>query len=209
MDRLARELGQSLGCPAPDLAVPLLAAYADLVQTWNARTNLTGARDGPALCEVLFADALVLADPAFISHGARIVDVGSGVGAPILPLLLVRPDLDATLVEPQRRRVAFLRTCVGTLGLAGRSRVVESRVSEQDPRVAGSPFDVALSRATLSPDRWLAMAFALASRALVLTAAAQPPPTPEGTRLLESRRYRLPRTGAPREVTLYGSAPEV
>ena len=40
------------------------------------------------------------------------IDVGSGAGAPALPFALLRPDVSLTLVEPLRKRIAFLRTAM-------------------------------------------------------------------------------------------------
>jgi len=181
-----------------------LAGFAELVARWNARIDLTAARTPEQLCEVLFADALVLRERALVPEGARVLDVGSGAGAPALPLALLRPDVSLVLVEPLHKRVAFLRTAVGTLdGLAGRVTVREARLDPARPSVTGAPFDVALARATFAPERWLPMGLALASRALVLTAAESAPAPPEGTTIAHETRYALPRTDAPRAITAY------
>ncbi len=151
---------------------------------------------------MLCADALVLAREALVPLRARLLDVGAGAGAPGLVLLLLRPDLDGTLLEPLRKRVAFLRTAVGALDLAGRARVVEDRLDPARPEVAGAPFDVALSRATFAPDRWLPLGLRLAKRALVLTAAAEPPAGPRARAVAEAR-YAIPSSGAARRITAY------
>ncbi len=196
VDSLARDLGR----PVPPDARDRLVAFAELVRTWNARMNLTAARTPEALGEVLFADALVLADRSLVPDGARFVDVGTGAGAPAVPLLLLRPDLTGVLVEPLRKRVAFLRTAVGGLDLAARARVAEAKVDPARPTVPGGPFDVALSRATLAPDEWLRVGLALAPRVLVLT-AQDPPSAPPGAAREPSIEYRLPSSGAPRRIT--------
>ncbi|MFW6050560.1 MAG: 16S rRNA (guanine(527)-N(7))-methyltransferase RsmG [Myxococcota bacterium] len=184
----------------PDAA---LARFADLVVRWGARTDLTSAQASTAPEEVLLLDARVLADPALVVEGARLVDVGAGAGAPAIPLAILRPDLEATLVEPRRRRVAFLRTAIGALALERRVRVVEGKVDPAQPAVPGMPFDVALSRATFAPERWLAVGGALAPRVLVMTAASEPPAPPAGWERVARRDYRVPSTGAPRAVSLY------
>jgi 16S rRNA (guanine527-N7)-methyltransferase len=63
-----------------------------------------------------------------IPAGATVVDLGSGAGLPGIPLLLARPDLNMTLVEPMRRRAEFLRECVQQLDL--RCVVVERPAQE-------------------------------------------------------------------------------
>ena len=182
------------------------ATSAANVRTWNAKMNLTAAREPGALAEVLFADALVLADAALVPVGVRFLDVGSGAGAPALPLLLLRPDLKASLVEPLRKRVAFLRTAVGALDLAGRARVLESRIDPAAPAATGGLADgdhgLALSRATLPPAEWLRVGLTLAPRVLVLT-AGEPPACPEGARVAAEVAYTLPSSGARRRVTAF------
>lgn len=172
------------------------ARYRELVKTWNARLNLTGARDDRALADVLFADAAVLADEALMPPGTHFVDIGAGAGAPSIPLLLLRRDLTATLVEPLRKRVAFLRTVIGTLDLVGRCTLLERKLD--GPPVEGAPFDLALSRATFAPDEWLERARAVSARAIVMVAAG---PLPQGA--LVERRYTLPHSEAPRALGLY------
>lgn len=168
-----------------------------LVKTWGAKINLVGAKDDASRADVLFADAAQLLDEALLPRGARFCDVGAGVGAPAIPVLLQREDLTATLIEPRRNRVAFLRTAIGSLGLVDRCEVLEQRLEAEPPR--GAPFDVAISRATFAPDEWLRRAPLLAPRAIVLVGAE---PLPEGDRLAE-RRYALPHAGTPRALGLY------
>jgi 16S rRNA (guanine527-N7)-methyltransferase len=200
-------LAEALRVPLAHDARQRLTAFAELVTRWNARIDLTAARTPEQLAEVLFADALVLADEALVPRSARVLDVGSGAGAPALPLALLRPDLSLVLVEPLRKRVAFLRTAIGSLeGLAGRVEVREGKLDPRAPQVAGAPFDVAMARATFAPDVWLPLALGLARHALVLTAAEEPPAAPEGARVAHEARYALPRTGAPRRITVYRAA---
>lgn len=136
---LIAEVARHVEHPIPsDGALDALARFSELVHTWSARMNLTGARDPEGLAEVLFTDAFALAGDALVAEGARVVDVGSGAGAPALPLALLRPDLTLELVEPLRKRVTFLRTALGSLGLAGRVRVHERRLEGPPSRALPS-----------------------------------------------------------------------
>src|SRR5687768_6614887 len=80
-----------------------LAAYVAQVANWNRKIDLTAAREPDTLAEVLLADACVLAAPGTIATQSRIVDVGTGAGAPIVAVLLLRPDLSAVCVEPLQK----------------------------------------------------------------------------------------------------------
>jgi len=179
-----------------------LTRYGELVAQWNARTNLTAAHAPRDLAGVLFADAFVLADEAFIPRGSRIIDVGAGAGAPSLPLLLLRPDVSATLVEPRRLRVAFLRTAIGTLDLAARATVLEEKIDPDRPQAPTVAHDVALSRATFAPAEWLAIGLRLAPRAIVLAAGADA--LPDGHRVAE-RSYTTGDPSVPRAAAAYSA----
>jgi len=93
----------------------------------------------------LIEDCLVLTDHL---GGARtVVDVGSGAGLPGLPLKIVRPELELTLVESDQDKAAFLVHACAALGLAGVD-IVARRAEEvgHDPRFREA-FDVATARA--------------------------------------------------------------
>ena len=129
--------------PLPSGTSESLAQYVALVDSWNRKLDLTGARTPSALVEVLLADALVLSDVAFVPLDSRMLDVGSGAGAPIVPLLLLRPDLQVLCIEPLGKRATFLRTVSGRLALHTRMRVSQVRLDVAEPLV-DEPIDVAL-----------------------------------------------------------------
>jgi len=179
------------------------AAYFDLAKSWGARTDLTSARDEVTLAEILFVDAAQLLAAGWLRGSPRsMVDVGAGVGAPSIPLALGIESTKLVLAEPRRRRAAFLRTAIGTLGLADRARVIEERIDEKEPQIAEAPFDVALSRATFAPARWLPIGLRLASEVWVLTAGDEPGslPTERAIRRLD---YALPSTGSARAILAF------
>jgi 16S rRNA (guanine527-N7)-methyltransferase len=180
-----------------------LHAYAELVARWNRKVNLTAAATPEALLEVLLADAFVLASEGFVPDASRVLDVGSGAGAPIVPLLLLRADVSTLCVEPLGKRATFLRTASARLGLLSRMRVHEAKLDPAVPVPLGESFDVACSRATFEPALWLKLALSIAPRALVLLAGAAPPPAPAGARLQHEASYSLPFSGAPRRACVY------
>jgi 16S rRNA (guanine527-N7)-methyltransferase len=204
---LLLELTRALDAELDDERTQQLVRYVELVVTWNRKLDLTAARGARAQLEVLLADALVLANQAIVPLGKRILDVGSGAGAPALPLLLARPDLHATLVEPLRKRVAFLRTVIGThtLSLVERVRVVEAKLNERAPTLPGAtqPHDIAISRATFAPDVWVQAALQLAPLGIVMLASHEPPAAPDGCKLVHTHAYALPWSAAPRCLALY------
>jgi 16S rRNA (guanine527-N7)-methyltransferase len=132
--------------------VERVATFGELLLRWNARINLTGARNSEELLREHFPDSFAMA--ALVPLASSLVDVGSGGGLPALPFSLLRPDVSLTVVEPRAKRVAFLRTAVRELGLA--VTVVSGRAEEVNER-----FSVASSRATFPPPEWLSVGSAL------------------------------------------------
>jgi 16S rRNA (guanine527-N7)-methyltransferase len=130
-----------------------MGTWLDEILVWNAKIDLTAAKTKDELVELMVTDALVLARE-IAGQGARVIDVGTGAGAPGLGLAIARPDLKLTLVDPLQKRIAFLRTTLGRLRRADVTLVA----GHGDKMVAEPPaFDVAISRATLAPVDWLAL----------------------------------------------------
>jgi 16S rRNA G527 N7-methylase RsmG len=177
-------------------------AFFDVVQAWDARTDLTSARTDTELAEILFLDAAQVIGAGWTERSASLVDVGAGVGAPTIPILLSHETLRGTLVEPRRIRMAFLRTAAGTVGIAGRTTMLEQKIDPRKPVVEGGPFGVALSRATFSPEEWLPIGAQLADEVWVLTAGAEVEASGE-LRLDRRLDYEVPSSGAPRTILAY------
>jgi 16S rRNA (guanine527-N7)-methyltransferase len=123
--------------------------YLDELRRWGARTNLVGSTETDAL-RLHTIESLAAA--RHFPECARVVDLGSGAGFPGVPLMIVRPDLQMTLVESRERRVHFLRHVVRTLELE--CVVVRGRI--EDPALG--PFDYALLRAVAPLARALPLA---------------------------------------------------
>ncbi len=168
----------------------------DELVLWNQKTDLTAARSAEELVDLSLADAWVLARTA-PTEGAW-VDVGSGAGAPGLVLALLCPDVRMTLVEPKDRRVSFLRTMIGKLGLRGVA--VERGRSD---RLANAAWDHAVSRATLPPGEWLREGMRLARTSVWVLLARDEPPVLDGCRVDRDVRYDWALTHVPRRALRY------
>src|SRR6266849_10967119 len=98
----AGEFGIQLGAEE----VRRLSNYYELLRKWNDRLHLVA----PCSPEE-FATRHVLESLLLLSHlpqKARVLDVGSGAGLPIIPCLIIRTDLSATLIESSPRKAVFL-----------------------------------------------------------------------------------------------------
>ena len=203
-DRVGR-IASALNAEVSAEARHAIAVWIGLVAGWNARIDCTSARGEDELVDLMLADALVLAGR--VAPRARVVDVGSGAGAPGLPLAIVRPDLALTLVEPLQKRVALLRTAIGTVyarpgGERAAPRVRRARGA--DLVTSGDRFDAALSRAALPPPQWLALGADLAPEGSVWVLLAHgEPPARAGWVIVDEIVYRWPLTGAERRAVRF------
>jgi len=91
-----------------------LGEYFSLLTRWNDRLHLVA----PCAPEE-FATRHVLESLLLLKHlpqEAKIVDVGSGAGLPIIPCLVARADLEATLIESSQKKAVFLREALNAVG---------------------------------------------------------------------------------------------
>jgi 16S rRNA (guanine527-N7)-methyltransferase len=83
---------------------------------WNTRVNLTAINDPGEVLLKHFLDSLSLL-MAYDVSDARILDIGAGAGFPGLPLKIVRPKWQVSLLEATGKKVAFLQHIIETLQL--------------------------------------------------------------------------------------------
>ena len=101
------------------------AYYAHLLK-WNARLHLVAPCSPAEFATRHVLESLVAT--RYMEEGARVCDVGSGGGLPIIPCLILRPDLQrATLVEAATKKVVFLREALRQLELQARAEVWAER----------------------------------------------------------------------------------
>lgn len=107
-----------------------ISHYVDILATKGIDRGLLGPREKDRLWDRHVLNSAALAD--LVPGGARMVDVGSGAGLPGIPLAILRPDLEITLLEPLLRRHTFLKETVEELGVGDRVSVVRGRAEDSD-----------------------------------------------------------------------------
>lgn len=138
-----------------------LAAFAALLSRHGKRSNLVGTTDLDRIADEIVVDSTRLA--ALIDQDSGdLIDIGSGAGIPIIPLLIVLPGWCGVAVEPRQRRREFMGAARRALGLSGRLEILDGRIDEEG-RVAGLDrrFDLAVTKAVFAPDEWVSRARAL------------------------------------------------
>ncbi|MGH3366511.1 MAG: 16S rRNA (guanine(527)-N(7))-methyltransferase RsmG [Nocardioidaceae bacterium] len=125
---------------------PKLLRYAELLTTEGTVRGLIGPGETTRLWDRHILNCAQIA-PAF-GQDISVCDIGSGAGLPGVVLALARPDLEVTLLEPRKRRSAFLEEVVEDLALPD-VQVVRARAEE----LGGAGFDAAVARAVAPLDR--------------------------------------------------------
>ena len=116
LDRLAQKCSTWNISLTPD-QLAALDKYADLLVETNKHLNLTAITTPEGIEDRHFVDSLLLAAQPEVA--GKMVDVGTGAGFPGIVAKIYKPDLELTLMEPTGKRVEFLRTVCGELGLQG------------------------------------------------------------------------------------------
>ena len=125
-----------------------LDSFVDLFEKWNRRINLSAAATRDEVEEHL-EDCLHVV-PALAGQ-ARVIDVGSGGGFPVVIAAICLPDSQFVSLEPIHKKHAFLRTAARELQLSNLDARAE-RVEDH----ASAAYDVAMSRATFDLADWFA-----------------------------------------------------
>jgi 16S rRNA (guanine527-N7)-methyltransferase len=102
--------------PADGSLAARVLDYMALLAAWNTKVNLTSLRSPHEWVTRHFGESFFAATLAGLERGT-LVDVGSGAGFPGLALKLVRPELSVVLLEPNRKKCAFLAEVARALEL--------------------------------------------------------------------------------------------
>lgn len=135
-----RELGIELTSPPPEEVIFKFTIYLQELMKWNRVYNITSLKNEEEIIQKHFLDSLLYL-PFLMEHVHSVADVGSGGGFPGLVLKIVKPELSMHLIEPSRKKSAFLKHMVFELGLKD-IYIHQKRVEELSIKV-----DAAVSRA--------------------------------------------------------------
>jgi len=94
-----------------------MALYVHEVLRFRKALNLTSVSDEAAFYQRFIHPTLAML-PYMPRHG-RLLDIGSGMGVPGVPLMIAMPDMVGVLVERRKKRAEFLRHILRRVGLRG------------------------------------------------------------------------------------------
>lgn len=135
----------------PDDTAEKLGTLIDELERWNHKVNLTAIRNREEMIASHLLDSLV-AGP--LLEGETILDVGTGPGFPGLPLAIVHPERQFTLLDSNNKKIMFAQHVAGLLDLDNVS-AVKGRGEDYAP---GHGFDTVIARALAALPRLVEIA---------------------------------------------------
>lgn len=124
--------------------------FLKFFQEYNSHTNLSAIRDEKWIVEKHFVDSLY---GATILHeldltNGKMLDIGSGGGFPGIPLKIVCPNLDVTLLDSVGKKTKAQNFFIENLGLSGISAINDRAENLAKNSDFNGKFDIIVSRAT-------------------------------------------------------------
>ena len=144
--RLLVSDAEKLGISINDEQLSRFDLLSELLVEQNKTMNLTAITDPDGIAVKHFADSISVLSAADIPQGARILDVGTGAGFPGIPLLIMRPDIDLTMIDSTAKKLKYVENTVNELGLIATTLHTRAEEAGQSKEYR-EKFDFVCSRA--------------------------------------------------------------
>ena len=190
---------QQLDCQPSSIQLEQLQSYLLLLQRWNKVYNLTAVRNPTDMLPLHIFDSLAVAD---YIQGDNCLDVGSGAGLPGIPLAIMQPERQFTLVDTNGKKTRFIQQAIIQLQLPN-AKVVQTRVEEWQ---AEQKFSAIISRAFASIKDFVNTTADHLQEGGTLYAMkgqlsqAELADLPEGFKLIKTNKLTIPRLDAERHL---------
>jgi len=129
MEELVQAAQKLFGVHLTGRQVAALLIFENELLAWNQKFNLTAIRDSEGIRIKHFLDSFSCVLAWKENPPMRLIDVGTGAGFPGIPLKILYPSMQLTLVESVGKKASFCRHAVGVLKL-DRVEVITGRAEE-------------------------------------------------------------------------------
>ena len=116
-------------------------SFATLFEEWNEKVNLVSRKDMEHLFERHIVHSLAIAKVMPFSDGSKVLDIGTGGGFPGIPLAILFPNVEFTLVDSIGKKIKVVNDIAHQLDLKN-----VRGINDRAENIKGS-FDFIISRA--------------------------------------------------------------
>ncbi|MFZ5909860.1 MAG: 16S rRNA (guanine(527)-N(7))-methyltransferase RsmG [Chloroflexota bacterium] len=129
MEKLAQDAQSLFNVHLTGRQVMALTTYERELLEWNQKFNLTAIRDAAGIRTKHFLDSFSCVLAWRANPPARLIDIGTGAGFPGIPLKIIYPNTQVTLVESVGKKAMFCQHIVRLLGLE-KVEVIQARAED-------------------------------------------------------------------------------
>lgn len=145
METVLKQMAADIDIQLSDKQIEKFFMYKKILKEWNEKINLTAIIDDKEIIIKHFIDSIII--EKYIPQNAKMIDVGTGAGFPGIPIKIIRPDVEITLLDSLNKRVNFLNEVIkqckleGITALHGRAEDIAQNVNYREK------YDVSTARA--------------------------------------------------------------
>lgn len=150
-EELLRSEIEKIGIQLNSLQLEQFMKYYELLIEWNSVMNLTAITEYDQVVQKHFVDSIsmvhVLDKQYLIADNKKVIDIGTGAGFPGIPLKIVFPNLQITLLDSLNKRIKFLNEVIEKLKLKD-IEAIHGRAEDYAKQVKyREQYDICVSRA--------------------------------------------------------------
>ena len=121
--------------------------YMQMMLDYNEKVNLTAITERDEIIEKHFMDCVSLLMSEKLFENCSMIDIGTGAGFPSIPVKIVRPDIDITMLDALNKRITFLNSVIDELKLP-KIKAVHMRAEDAGKiKEMREKYDISVARA--------------------------------------------------------------